>query len=416
MARGANFPAIAAINETLLLDVLRRTPEGLSRVELARETELSPQAVSNVSRRLIDRGLLREAGSRYVSGPGKPATILQLEASGAYAIGVHIDPNVLTCVLLNLRAKIVVRTSRLPPPSGQAAETVERVADAITELLDSSGVSIERIVGIGVAGPGPIDAEAGVLIRPRLAPGWSDFHLPDQLRDMFGLPTTLTKDVTAAVLAETWTNPVAERSNSAFVYWGAGVGVGLVLDGEVHAGSSQNAGDVGHAIVDPQGPECVCGRRGCFGEVMRPYRLVIEALQHGAIPMPPELHGLTVQDDAPLRLETVDSLFRILGQSADLGNEAALTVVDRAAKGMALYIANLVALLDIDQIVFGGPSWPPVRERMLHTIGVDLAKSASTSDAPPVSLVSSSIGDDVAAIGAACLVMERNFSPRYALG
>ncbi|GAB3120528.1 ROK family transcriptional regulator [Glaciibacter psychrotolerans] len=415
MAKGANFPVIAAINETLLLDVLRRAPAGLSRVEMARETELSAQAVSNVSRRLIDRGLLREVGNRAVRGPGKPATILQLDAAGAYAIGVHLDPSVLTCVLLDLRAQVVARTRRRPPQSGDAGDTVELVTEAITELLAASGVHRDRIVGIGVAGPGPIDAEAGVLVRPRLAPGWTGFHLPDRLHEAFGLPTTLTKDVTAAVLAEEWTNPISERQNTAFIYWGTGVGVGLVLDGAVHAGSSQNAGDVGHSVVDPTGPQCVCGRRGCFGEVMRPYRLVIDALQRGAIPMPPELAGRAVDDDVPIRLETVDSLFHILGQSAALGNEAALAVLDRAGQSLALYVANLIALLDIDQVVFGGPSWPAVQEHMMKSIAPLLAAAAEASGTQPVALVSSSIGDDVAAVGAASLVMERNFSPRYTL-
>lgn len=415
MVKGASFPVIAALNETLLLQVVRRSTAGLSRVELSRQTELSAQTVSNISRRLIDRGLLREAGSRGGGGPGKPAIILELEATGAYAIGVHLDPSVLTCVLLDFGAKVVARTSRLPPPTGDATATVEVVTEAISELLATTGVDLGRVAGIGVAGPGPIDAESGALRRPRLAPGWSGLQLPDRLREAYGLPATLAKDVTAAVLAEDWTHPGAERRDYAFVYWGAGIGVGLVLDGDVHAGASQNAGDVGHWVVDPDGARCGCGRRGCFGEVMRPYRMVLEALQHGAVPRPPELAPGPVDPDAPLRLETIDRLFHILGRSAELGNEAALAVVDRAARSAALYLSNLVALLDLDRIVFGGPAWPAVQGRMLQTMELEFAASAGQEGGRPVELVSSAAGEEVAAIGAACLVLERNFTPRYAL-
>lgn len=414
MLKGASFPVIAAFNETLVLESIRRSRTGLSRVEVSRETSLSAQTVSNVSRRLLERGLIREAGSRRVQGPGKPPTILRLEASGAFAVGVHLDPSVITCVLLNLRGSVVREIRRHPPESGDASETLAQVADAIGELIRASGVSMSRVAGIGVAAPGPIDASAGVLVRPRLAPGWADFHLRDDLQAKLGLPVTLTKDVTAAVLAEDWTNPTDARSNYAFLYWGTGIGVGLVLDGDVHAGATQNAGDVGHTIVDPDGPVCVCGRRGCFGEVVRPYRMVVEALERDAIPRPENLSG-PVLPDVPLSLETIDQLFHTLGEHAARGDRAALGVVDHAARSTALFVSNLAALLDLDRVVFGGPSWAPVRDRMLEVLPDELAAATAESIAHPVALATSAVGDDVAAVGAACLVLERTFSPRSAL-
>jgi predicted NBD/HSP70 family sugar kinase len=404
--KGASFPVVGAFNETLVLDAIRRSRTGLSRVEVARETNLSAQAVSNVSRRLLDRGLIHEAGSKKTTGPGKPPTILRTEPSGAFAIGVHLDPSVITCVLLDFRGAVVREVRRRPPESGDAAATLARIADGIGEITRAAGVDPGRVAGIGVAAPGPIDADAGVIVRPPLMPGWAGFRLRDDLEQTLGMPVALTKDVTAAVFAEDWTNPSESPANFAFLYWGTGIGVGLVLDGSVHAGATQNAGDVGHAVVDPDGPVCACGRRGCFGESVRPRRLVTEALEQGVLPASP--------GGADLSRERVDHLFRLLGERAGGGDPAALAIVDRAARRTAWFLSNLVALLDLDRIVFGGPSWAPLRDRMLAVVSAELG-GTEASIVESIALASSAVGDDVAAVGAACLVLERTFSPRSAL-
>lgn len=115
MRRGSNLHALGSFNQTVVLDTIRRTPDGLSRVEIAEQTGLSAQTVSNVSRRLLDTGVIREAGIRNL-GVGKPRTILQLDPSGHYAIGVHIDPAVLTFVLLNMEGEISPTRRRARPP------------------------------------------------------------------------------------------------------------------------------------------------------------------------------------------------------------------------------------------------------------------------------------------------------------
>ena len=103
-------------NLTVILDAIRRSPAGLSRVELAQIVGLSPQTISNISRRLLDQSLIVEAGKEG-TGPGKPRTMLRLNPAGMYAVGVHVDPAVLTFVLLDLVGD-VVRHTRIPTPDG----------------------------------------------------------------------------------------------------------------------------------------------------------------------------------------------------------------------------------------------------------------------------------------------------------
>ncbi|MBO1737704.1 ROK family transcriptional regulator [Leifsonia sp. TF02-11] len=411
MPKGANLPAIAAFNETVVLDAVRRSGRGLSRVELASVTGLSAQTVTNVTRRLLTQGLIREAGKQNEGSPGKPRTLLRLDPAGAYAVGVHLDPTVITCVLLDLEGEVVEHIRRPSPPDGDAKETLAVILEAIGSVLATPGVDPSRVIGVGVAAPGPIDAETGVVVRPPLIPGWNDFHLRDELTSATGLPSLVAKDVISAAVAERWRDPAGASKDYAFVYYGTGAGIGLVLNGEVYTGSTENAGDAGHVLVDPGGALCACGRRGCWGESVRPQRLVMQGLWAGVLKPP---GGETVVDgtDLDLDVEVVDTLFTQLTAAADAGDERAAAIMDRSIRNTAFYLSNLAALLDIDRVVFGGPSWSRVERGFLEQLPARMAEIDMSILTHPVLLQGTAVGEDVAAVGAACLVLDETFSPR----
>ncbi|MCI0156776.1 ROK family transcriptional regulator [Leifsonia shinshuensis] len=411
MPKGANLPAIAAFNETVVLDAVRRSEGGLSRVELASVTGLSAQTVTNVTRRLLAQGLIREAGKQNEGSPGKPRTLLRLDPAGAYAVGVHLDPTVITCVLLDLEGEVVEHDRRPSPPDGDAKETLAAILEAIGSVLATPGVDAARVIGVGVAAPGPIDAETGVVVRPPLIPGWNDFHLRDELTSATGLPSLVAKDVISAAVAERWRDPAGASKDYAFIYYGTGAGIGLVLNGEVYTGSTENAGDAGHVLVDPGGALCACGRRGCWGESVRPQRLVMQGIWAGVLEPP---GGETVVDgvDLELDVEVVDTLFTQLTAAADAGDGRAAAIVDRSIRNTAFYLSNLAALLDIDRVVFGGPSWSRVESRYLEQLPGRMAEIDMSILTHPVLLQGTAVGEDVAAVGAACLVLDETFSPR----
>jgi len=413
--KGANLPAIAAFNETVVLDAVRRSEDGLSRVELTSVTGLSAQTVTNVARRLLGQGLIREAGKRSEGSPGKPRTLLRLDPAGAYAVGVHLDPTVITCVLLDLEGDVVEHVRRPSPPDGDANATLVVILEAIRSVLATPGVDSSRVIGVGVAAPGPIDAETGVVVRPPLIPGWNDFHLRDELTAATGLPALVAKDVISAAVAERWHDPAGASKDYAFIYYGTGAGIGLVLGGEVYTGSTDNAGDAGHVLVDPDGALCVCGRRGCWAESIRPQRLVIEGLRAGVLSLP---DGSLLVDggDAELDVEVVDALFTRLTEAAEVGDERAAALIDRSIRNTAFYLTNLAALLDLDRVVFGGPSWSRIERRYLAQLPDRLAELDTGILTHPVLVEGSAVGDDVAAVGAACLVLNETFSPRVGRG
>ena len=151
--RGTNLDRVGGFNDTVVLDAIRRADQRLSRVELASATGLSGQAISNIIRRLLDAGLIREAGRLKGTGLGKPRTLLELEPTGQYAVGVHLDPAVVTVVVLDLTGQVVARRRSETPPADDPDALIAGFAAAIEELVVEAGASRDRVVEWGSPRP-----------------------------------------------------------------------------------------------------------------------------------------------------------------------------------------------------------------------------------------------------------------------
>ncbi|MET3450542.1 ROK family protein [Curtobacterium sp. 1544] len=400
--RGANLPSIGGFNRTVVLDAVRRSPDGLSRVELASRTGLSAQTVSNVTRFLIEAGMIAESGT-IVSGRGKPRTILRLEAASRYAVGVHVDPAVVTYVLLDLAGTVVASTTTSTPTADDPSEVVRTIATAIDGLVRDAEVDMDAVLGVGIASPGPIDVDAGVVLDPPFLPRWRDVPLRDALSEATGYPVLLEKDVTAAVVGEMFLAGESSARNFAFVYFGTGFGVGLAVDHEPVRGVGSNAGDAGHIMVDQgalAGTPDSAGTRGEVGAAVAPDRLVQIARDRG------------LQLDAPSDVESVDRAWDGLAAAIDAGDPVAIGLAEDAGTVMGNAVVLIVNLLDIDRVVFGGPFWSRVASAALPAARAAIVESPLLVPKHPVVVDESDRGADVAAVGAACLVLDAALSPR----
>ncbi|MGW1009745.1 ROK family transcriptional regulator [Streptomyces termitum] len=296
---GANLAVLRGHNAALVLDLLRTAgPGGISRLELADRTGLTPQAVSKITARLRAEGLADGTGRRASTG-GKPRTVLRLVPGAARAVGVHLDRDGATVVLTDL-AGTPLAVRRRPLDLAAGPGPVLAAVAAEVRALPSAGPA--RVLGAGVAMPGPLDHRRGVPGRVTGAPVWAGEPVRDALAARLGLPVVLDKDTNAAALGLAL-RPGAPRS-FAYVHLGTGLGAGLVLGGVPLRGARTGAGELGHQTVLLDGPPCACGARGCL-EV-----LCLAAVARGDLP----------------------GAARLLGTGA----------------------ANLVRLLDADQILLGG--------------------------------------------------------------
>lgn len=379
--RGTNLPRVGDFNESVVLDAIRRHPTGLSRVELAQATGLSAQTVSNITRRLLDQGVARESGKQS-SGSGKPRTMLEIVPASLYALGVHLDPAVITCVLVDLLGTVVAQRSRATP-GGDTDKIAADMAASVSAIVTESGVDRERILGLGIAAPGPIDAAAGWVVDPPELRGWGRYPLRDRLSEATGFPAVLDKDVTAAVVAERWTGAATDSRNLLFFYFGTGSGMGLVVDDTVLRGASGNAGEVGG-----------------FGAAFSTRTLVEEAIALGVLGAE---YTVTSPPDAQRGLERLAAL-------AAAGDAQADGVLERTALRIGRGVCAAATLLDIDTIVFGGPTWHLLADRLLLTIEPMVASSPFVKATHPTAVVSTTLGVSVAAVGAASLVLDRALS------
>ncbi|WP_217183336.1 ROK family transcriptional regulator [Streptomyces sp. AC495_CC817] len=398
MRRGTNLPRMGDFNQSVILEAIRRAPAGLSRIELADATGLSAQTVTNITRRLLDDELIAEAG-RAINGPGKPRVILRLVAESRYSIGVHLDPAVITLVLLDLSGA-VVRRRVMRTPAKEPQLIVQTMAQAIEKLIAESGVDREAIAGVGVAAPGPLDAAKGTVIDPPKLDGWHRVPLRAALSEATGFGVTLEKDTTAAAVGELWTGQGPPEESFLFVYLGTGIGAALVRAGDPIRGSSRNFGEVGHIIVDPDGPSCACGARGCVEVVCTPQAIVEQA----------ERAGVFAEGDPA----GVEERFTLLCERAAEGGDAALAVLRRCAGHLTVLVAALANVLDVDRVVLGGPFWSRLEPVYLREIPDALHARSATRAVHTLPVDGTVVGDDVGAVGAACVVLDSVLTPRAA--
>lgn len=400
--RGTNLPKMGDFNQAVILDSIRRSDGGLSRVELAASAGLAAQTVSNICRRLLDTGLIVEAG-KETSGPGKPRTILRLNPRGMYAVGLHLDPTLTSYALIDAVGTVVASRAEPTDLASPPADAVAAMGAMVRQLIAASGVDEQRIAGIGVATPGPVDVASGTVVDPPHMTGWTRVSLRDILEESTGLPVVVDKDVTAAAVAELWTGGADSAADFVYVYVGTGIGAGLVLNDEVVRGSSGNVGEIGHIIADPDGPACDCGRRGCVKVTCMPETIVALAREAGALP--------PAHPESPKPL--MEDMEALAQASAD-GNPAAAKVLAQSARRMAVAVSVLTNLLDVERVVFGGPFWPALAASHLAQVPPVLEQLSVTTSVHTVDVVGTIVSSGEEAFGAACLVMERTFSPKAA--
>lgn len=389
---GTNLPRVGDYNQMLVLDLIRRSGE-ISRVELVRETGLTAQTMSNICRRLEEAQLIRGAGRHY-GGMGAPRVMFEVRPEGRYALGLHIDPARLTLVVINLAGvKVASRTIASPErsePEAMLAE-IERLAH---ELIAECSIPEGRLAGMGVATPGPLDAEKGIVVDAPNLPGWENVRLKEELERRLSVNVIIEKDSTAAAVGEQWALTDSHDS-FAFVYLGTGVSAGIVLGGEVMRGFSSNIGDIGHLSGDPNGPICHCGGRGCLASTAMPVSIVAEGTAQGALP------AVDLAD--PRAVERALWDLSVMAQADPLGPPAEILI--RVAKSYGRVVGQLANVLDLEAVVFGGPQWAALESTFLRVIPPVVSRLFVGRQLHEVLIRGSKVGEDSGAYGAASLSM-----------
>jgi predicted NBD/HSP70 family sugar kinase len=323
----AASPAAAAILTALVIE----GPQ--SRVRLARKLGLSSAAVTKAARPLIDAGYLTEHAATERTGPGagRPASPLSVCPDREFFVGVKLTGDELIGVVCDLTAQVrSVAHRRLT--SAAVDDVIAEIAALVTELLDGSPDYRERTGRLGLAVSGDVDREAG-LVRYSPFLRWHNVALAKLAAAATGLVVTVENDVKALTTAEHWFGEGAGADSFALVTVGSGIGCGLVVNGRLVSGGHGVAGEIGHLSVDPAGPSCHCGGRGC-----------IEAIA-GTEPLVAQARAATGRPE--LSLDETVALARA-------GDPSVTAVFQRAGEAIGLGIAAVANLVGPARIVVSG--------------------------------------------------------------
>ncbi|WP_249416831.1 ROK family protein [Streptomyces sp. TS71-3] len=390
--RAFNQLALGSYNEKLVIESIRESG-ALSRVEIAEQTGLTPQAVSRITRNLLTAGLLAE-DARQSSGAGKPRVPLRLRPDAACAVGVHLDPEMISVVTVDLCGDVLDHR-RLQLTGRRDPEwCLTQMARLALESAEATRPASENLLGVGVAVPGPLDARAGVVLDPPLFDGWEQVALKTELADRLGAPVIVEKDATAAAIGERWLGAADRASDFVYLYLGAGAGSGAFLNGDVYRGSTGNAGEVGELcaikaglLTDEGGPRMV--------DECAPISAAVQRAAAAGLPVP---EG--------------DGAYDWVCAAAAQGDGRAVRVLAEVAQVVALGAVGIIDLFDVELLIVGGPAMlPSVAGIYLREIAAAVNRFPVARRVRDVQVAHSRLNQAAAPVGAASSVFHSAFTP-----
>ncbi|MET4925490.1 ROK family protein [Streptomyces sp. PSRA5] len=396
---GVNQIDLGSFNECVVIETVRLSGT-ITRGEIAHRTGLTQQSVSRIARSLLDRGILIEDAQLRATS-GKPRTPVRLRGAAAHALGIHIDPELLTAVVIDLDGAIVCTRTRSVSADTDPAEFVERVAALGRETLAEAGGAVrpEGFLGIGVAVPGPVDIASGTVLGPPLMSAWGDLPLLYLLKDHFPCPVIMEKDSTAAAAGERWIGRDRRARDFAYLYLGTGVGTGLYLNGDIYRGVSSNAGEFGQLCAIALGRVDKDGRPEILPECNPPVSVPDLAARGGLRP------AATTSGST--------AAYLAVGRAAAAGDRAATAAVREVARAVGRGALGLIDLLDIDLIVLGGPFFTDdVADFYLAEIARTVNEFPTARRLRRVEVEPSVLSAGAAAVGAASTIFHATFTPR----
>jgi glucokinase len=311
--------------------------------------------------------------------------------------GIDLGGTKIQTAIVDAGGKVVGEARQPTPTSGGPKDVAKAMAEALRDAAKEADVEAADLVGVGVGSPGDADEETGVVSGARNLPGWEgSFPLAEALKEALGTEVKVGNDVQVATEAEFHLGAGQEFQSLIGVFWGTGVGGGLVLDGKPWLGRGA-AGEIGHMVVKRGGAKCPCGRRGCMEAYAGRSAMEAEARRQHEEGNKTDLFKLMEKHGKP-RLTS-----GIWERALDQGDKLTEHLIERAIEALGTGVASAVNLLDPEAVILGGGLGVRFGERLMDPLMEEMCKHLFVDERPPAVRVVS-LGDLGGAIGASLLV------------
>ncbi len=375
--------ALREANRAAVIAALHRHG-GLTQVELATATGLSPATVSNIVREHSDAGLV---DVRTTTRSGRRAQLVTLAHRTGVAVGVHIGLRHMHVAVADVRHEVLAEQI-LPLPYEHRVDTsLDRAALLLVELLDRVGSSHDEVLGVGIGLPAPIDTATGTISVPGIMRGWDDVAVTHVMEKRLGRPVFVDNDANLGALAESRLGAARVYRDSVYVRVSYGVGAGVVIGERVHQGFAGTAGEIGHVQVDPAGDICQCGSRGCLNTAVG-----VQALLGS---LRASRGNLTLQDLVAL---------------ATSGDPGCRQVVEDAGRLIGGAVAGLAVGVNPQCVVVGG-ELAQTGELLVGPMREVIRRRVLLNHVAPLEVVAAELGARAEVMGAVMLVLEHTDLP-----
>ncbi len=358
----------------------------VSRADLARRASLAPSTVSAVVSDLQAAGLVIEPATAahppVRASMGRPPVLIALHRRAGVAAGIDFGKRHVRLAVSDLSHSLLAERRRTLDADLPAAEAIALAAALFDAALKEAGVQPSELVGVGMGLPGPVHRPSGLLGDSTILPGWVGVEAERAVSDALGQPVRLENDANLGALGEFMWGAGRGVDHMAYVKAATGVGAGLIVAGQPYVGAGGTAGEIGHTVVDPGGPICRCGNRGCL-ETLAGANAVLGSLRdiHGDDFSLPDAVACAVAGDAGCRRAIAD-----------------------AGRAIGAAVATLCNLFNPRRIVVGG-DLGAAGELLLEPLRQSMRDGAIRSAVEDVDVVGGALGERAEVLGAVALVL-----------
>src|SRR3954470_2875197 len=375
-------PSLRASNRLRVIQALQLLGV-TSRADLARHTGLSRSTVSTIVAGLQAEGMVvdRDPDGRPAGGGGRPPTLIALDPSAGFAIGIDFGKRHLAVALADLSHRLLAEEWREMSDDYDAETGIEEAAALVETVLDAAGADAGRLLGVGMGLPGPVHS-TGVVGSSAILPGWAGTQAGDRMAERLSMEVWLGNDANLGALAESTWGAGRDACGLVYLKLATGIGAGIVIEGRLFEGAGGTAGEIGHTSLDETGDICRCGSRGC-----------LETYASGSA-----IAGLLSRSlGEPLSLDDV------LARAVD-GDPGCRRALADAGRHIRASVADLCNLINPERIVVGG-SMAGAGDVLLDPLREAVGLRAIPSAAEDVQIVPGELGERAELLGAVALVL-----------